>query len=328
MKNVFVTGGTGLVGAHVVEEVLREKPDAKVVTLARSVDPRGYFCGQGLDKRVLFYSGDIRDEHTVRDIIYNEEIDTVFHLAAQPLVTVALANPRDTWTTNINGTLNVLEACRGNSRIESIVVASSDKAYGQAKFLPYTEDHPLHGLHPYDASKSCEDLMAQTYAACYGMPIVVSRFGNIFGPGDLNFNRLIPGIMHALATGKSLQIRSNGKQTRDFVYVKDVARGYLLLNRNATAHSGHAFNLTSGINRSAVAMIEEVGRVLGMPVPHEILDEVKHEIPEQALSDEKIRSALGWNSTIGLDQAIRDTWAWYERYFRAKGPSDVCCRNR
>jgi CDP-glucose 4,6-dehydratase len=319
MQNVFITGGCGLVGGHVVEEVLRVHPEAKVFVLARSSDPESYFRRQGLDRRVTTYVGDIRDERVVRDIVYNEEIDTIFHLAAQPLVTVALANPRQTWETNLIGTLNVLEAARGNARIRSVVVASSDKAYGKAKFLPYTEDHPLHGLHPYDASKSCVDLMSQTYATCYGVPVIVSRFGNIYGPGDFNFNRLIPGAMKALATGRPLELRSNGRLTRDFVYVKDVARGYLLLEANAKQFAGHAFNITSGVNMSVIRMLDEIGRIVGRPVPMTILDNAQHEIPLQSLSDEKIRTLLGWRPTRTLDQAIAETWEWYRQVLQREG---------
>ncbi|HEU0050814.1 MAG TPA: GDP-mannose 4,6-dehydratase [Patescibacteria group bacterium] len=315
MKHVFVTGGTGLVGGHVVEELLKAHPDANLVVLARSRDPKSYFFERGLDQRVILYTGDIRDEKLVRDIVFNEEIDTIFHLAAQPLVTVALANPRQTWETNLIGTLNILEAARGNTRIRSVVVASSDKAYGEAKFLPYTEDHPLHGLHPYDASKSCEDLMAQTYAKCYGVPVVVSRFGNIFGPGDLNFNRTIPGAMRALATGVPMEIRSSGHLVRDYVFVKDVARAYLLLEKAAETHAGHAFNVTSGINLSLIQMLNEMERVLAVSVPRIILNNASHEIPEQRLSDDKFRRELGWRPNYSLDEAIRETWSWYRTYF-------------
>lgn len=304
-----------MVGSHVVEEILREMPRAKIVVLARSRDSSSYFFEQGFDQRTILYFGDIRDNNVVRDIVYNEEIDTIFHLAAQPLVTVALENPRQTFETNILGSLNVLEAARGNGRITSLVVASSDKAYGQAKFIPYTEDHPLHGLHPYDTSKSCEDLMAQSYAKCYGVPVVISRFGNIFGPGDLNFNRLIPGAMKALASGNSLQIRSSGNLKRDFVYVKDVARGYLLLQKMASLHPGQAFNVTSGICLTAVQALKEIGRILGKEVPYEILNNAAHEIPEQTLSDEKIRRLLGWEPKYGFDEAIIKTWEWYKQYF-------------
>ncbi|MDO8584389.1 MAG: GDP-mannose 4,6-dehydratase [bacterium] len=315
MQTIFVSGGTGLVGSHVVETLLEEAPKATIVVLARSKDPRSYFMERGLDRRVIMYWGDIRDEKIVRDIVYNEEVDTIFHLAAQPLVTVAFDNPRQTWDTNILGTLNVLEAARGNKRISSIVMASSDKAYGEAKFLPYTEDHPLHGLHPYDASKSCQDLMAQTYARCYGVPVVISRFGNIFGPGDLNWNRLIPGAMRALATGEPLQIRSNGLLRRDFVFVKDVAHGYLALQKASSTHGGHAFNVTSRINLSVVEMLTEIGRTLGRPVPHVIQNIATHEIPNQSLSDGKIRSLLGWAPRFTLQETIQTTWAWYARYF-------------
>ncbi len=315
MKNIFITGGAGLVGGHVVEEALRVAPDARIVVLVQALDPRSYFVSSGMKDRVTLVFGDIRDERTVRDCVFNYEIDTIFHLAAQPIVNVALANPRQTLDTNIMGTVNVLEAARTSGLVQAVVVASSDKAYGKAKFQPYTEDHPLEGLHPYDVSKSCTDLIARTYATCYDLPIIVTRFGNIFGPGDLNLNRLVPGAMRALALNEDLLIRSDGTLTRDFVYVKDVAYVYVMLAQRAREYGGQAFNCTSGIHKSVIDMLDTISVAVGQPVPHRILNEAKHEIPEQALSDQKLRNTFQWKPSIAFDQAIRDTYEWYKALF-------------
>jgi CDP-glucose 4,6-dehydratase len=315
MKNVFVTGGAGLVGGHVVEEIFRVAPDARIVVLVQTLDPRSYFLSSGLKDRVTLVFGDIRTEQTVRDCVFNYEIDTIFHLAAQPIVNVALANPRQTLDTNIMGTVNVLEAARTSPLVQAVVVASSDKAYGKAKFQPYTEDHPLEGLHPYDVSKSCTDLIARTYATCYGSPVIVTRFGNIFGPGDLNLNRLVPGAMRALALDEELVIRSDGTLTRDFVYVKDVAHVYVMLAQHAKEYRGQAFNCTSGVHKSVADMLNTIGVAVGRPVPHRILNTMQHEIPEQALSDKKLRDLFQWEPSIPFDQAIRDTYDWYHQLF-------------
>jgi CDP-glucose 4,6-dehydratase len=316
MQNVFITGGAGLVGGHVISEVFRVNPQADVTVLVQSMDPRSFFVSSGLNDRVRIVFGDVRDERTVRDGVFNFEADTIFHLAAQPLVNVALVNPRQTWDTNLMGTVNVMEAARTSANVKAVVVASSDKAYGAAKFQPYTEDHPLEGLHPYDTSKSCVDLIARSYAVCYGVPVVVTRFGNIFGPGDLNFNRLVPGAMMALATGRELLIRSDGTLTRDFVYVKDVAKVYVMLARRAAEHAGQAFNCTSGVNMSVSDMLGFIGRTLNRPVPHRILNEMRHEIPVQSLSDRKLRDAFGWTPAFTPGHAVRETWEWYEKLFR------------
>jgi CDP-glucose 4,6-dehydratase len=318
MQNVFITGAAGLVGGHLVAEVLAKHPDARIVILARSRHPDRYFFREGLDKRCTLYFGDVRDEQAIRDIIYNEEIDTIFHLAAQPVVTIAYQNPRETWTTNFQGTLNILEAARGNKNIQAIVVASSDKAYGSPLFQPYTEEHPLHGLHPYDASKGFQDQMARTYAACYGVPAVVTRFGNIYGPGDLHFNRLIPGLMKAVHRGETFQVRSDGTMTRDLVYVKDVARIYLFLAEHIREVAGEAFNVSSGVNMTVREVTERVANALGKNIPCSFLGTATHEIQDQNLSDEKFLKRFGQAERVPFDEAVRETWAWYKRLFDDK----------
>lgn len=313
MKHVFITGGTGLVGSHVIEEVLRVYPHAKITVLVYDVDPESYFVKRELAKRVRCVYGDIRDESVVRDAVYSFEIDTVFHLAAQPLVMAAYQNPMQTWQTNLMGTVHVMEAVRDNPRIERVVVASSDKAYGTAVFQPYTEDHPLHALHPYDTSKACTDMIARTYAQTYNVPVAVTRFGNIFGPGDTHYNRLIPGAMRAACTDEILEIRSDGTLTRDYVYVKDVARAYVTIAQHIQALRGEAFNVTSDVHMSVLDMVQAICRVVGKEIRTSIQDAAQHEIPHQHLSDARIKSVIGssW-ATTPLDQALRETWEWYQ----------------
>lgn len=313
-SRVFLTGATGLVGGHVTEALLKAYPGVQVTTIVQSMDPRSYLVQQGLDKRIGIYYGDIRDRKLVNDLVMREEIDTIIHLAAQPLVSVALQLPYETCETNFMGTLNVLEAARHSPNIRAIVLASTDKSYGRAVFQPYTEEHPLNALHPYDSSKAAADILARCYAQCYGMPIVVTRFGNIYGPGDLNFNRLIPGAMSALNSDVPLRLRSDGSMRRDFVYVKDVAEGYLLLAKNAKEHAGEAFNITSNVNMSVLEALERISSVVGKQVPFVIENTAKHEIPAQALSNEKIQSRLGWQPPHTFEDGIRETHEWYKKY--------------
>lgn len=211
------------------------------------------------------------------------------------------------------GTVHVMEAVRTSPWIRSVVVASSDKAYGEPEFQPYTEAHPLNALHPYDTSKACTDMIARSYAKCYGTPVVVSRFGNIYGPGDLHWNRLIPGAMRALVTGEALDIRSDGTLTREYVYVKDVAQTYILLAEKANQYKGEAFNCTSNTYRSVIDMLKEIENVIGKRVPHKILNTSAHEISHQSLSNQKLVSVLDQAPPqTNLATALEETWNWYK----------------
>lgn len=312
MQNILITGATGLVGAHLVEAARRAYPASRIVTVVQSLDPHSYYAQSQAAGSVVSYPGDLRNRELVRDVVYQEEIDTIFHLAAQPIVNVAKENPAETWTANLLGTLNVLEACRQNSRIKSVVVASSDKAYGDPLFQPYTEIHPLNALHPYDSSKACQDMMTRSYARCYGVPAVVTRFGNIFGPGDLHWNRLIPGLMRSIARREEFLVRSDGKATRDFVYVRDVANAYLAIGMRASEFVGEALNITSKTHLSVLGLIEQVQEALGMRVPVRILNEAKHEIQTQRVSDDRFRSLFPGFRDTPFQEAILQTWEWYK----------------
>jgi len=312
-KNIFVTGGTGLVGAHLVKRLLELKPN-KIVCLCRSKDPSSLFYFEKLDEKVISSYGDLKDKERIFDLISKHEINYIFHVAAQPIVPTAFINPYETLATNIMGTVNVLEAARMCPNIYGIVVASSDKAYGKDCFMA-DESQPLAGDHPYDVSKSCTDLISQTYAKTYGLPVAISRFGNIYGPGDLNFNRIIPEIMKAVAEDSILKIRSNGQFKRDYVYVKDVVDGYVCLAENIEKIKGEAFNFSSGQNFSVLKLVEDISKIIDAKVKFEIIDNQKNEIPEQSLNFSKAEKMLGWKSKHSFADGIKETHEWYKKYF-------------
>lgn len=310
-KKVLVTGSTGLVGGHIVEKLLEQ--GAVVFATRRSKDFRSYFIEKGFDRKTISAACDIKDYDRIFDVISKYEIEYIFHLAAQPIVPTAFINPKEALETNIMGTVNVLEAARHCPEIKGIVLASSDKAYGK-KCDSATETTPMAGDHPYDVSKSCADLIARTYANTYGMPIAVSRFGNIYGPGDLNINRIIPGIMEALVFDTTLELRSDGSFIRDYVYVKDVADGYLLLMENIDRVKGEAFNFSTGYNLSVLELIDKVSGIVGKKCKYEITNNQKNEIPSQSLNYEKATNILGWKSNYSFEDGMKETYEWYKNY--------------
>lgn len=314
-RNILVTGGLGFSGGHLVAALASHRPQ-QIVCSCRSVDPRSFFVSQKLQDKVILADADLKDFSRVLDILTKYEINTVFHLAAQPIVGVAYRNPLETINTNIMGTANILEACRLKGDLKGIVVASSDKAYGRAEKLPYTEETPLRGDHPYDVSKSCADLLAHAYAKTYDLPVAICRFANIYGPGDLNFNRIIPGIMKAMILDETLEIRSDGQFVRDYIYVKDVVDGYLTLMSQIDQAKGEAFNFSSGQNYSVLELIEKISAVCGKRCDYKILNSQKNEIPKQSLSCEKAQRILGWQSKYSFEKGIKETFAWYQHFFQ------------
>ncbi|CEG11086.1 putative sugar dehydratase/epimerase YfnG [groundwater metagenome] len=310
-KNVLVTGGNGLVGSHIVEELLWN--NANVIVLIRSQNPKSYFVTEGLDKKTILAYGDLKDFKRIHDIISKYEIEYIFHLGAQPIVPTALINPVETFGTNINGTINVLESARLCNSVKGIVVASSDKAYGISKELPYTEETQLKGTFPYDVSKTCTDLLAQSYFKTYNVPITIARFGNIYGPGDLNFNRIIPGAIKATLLNETLKIRSDGKMIREYLYVKDVADGYLMLCENINKSKGEAFNLSNGLKLSVLEVIERISQAINKKINYKILNIAKNEIYEQHLSTEKVEKFFGWRTKYSFEDGIKKTVKWYEK---------------
>lgn len=307
-KNVLVTGGAGLVGSHVAEKLLAL--GAKVLVLDIVLEPKSYFAAQGLSKKCAVIMQDVRDAQKVKDIVKQNNIGYIFHLAAQALVPQALDDPYLTLDTNIMGTVSVLEAARLNRGVLGVVVASSDKAYGKKSF-DVDEDQPLAGDHPYDVSKSAADLITTAYFQTYGVPAVVSRFGNIFGPGDLNFNRIVPGIMDAVINKHTLEIRSDGSFLRDYVYVKDVADGYAALAEQIEKTKGQAFNFSSGHNFSVIDLVKKISSILNKPVDYKVLNTQTNEIPAQKLNWEKAKRVLGWKPKFTLEEGVKETFEWY-----------------
>jgi CDP-glucose 4,6-dehydratase len=267
-----------------------------------------------LDERSTIVTGDVKDFTKVADILSKYEITTILHLAAQPIETIALLNPLETLQTNILGTVHVLEAARLHSHAMEIVIVSSDKAYGPGERMPYRESEPLQGKTPYDVSKSCADLIAQVYANpdVYDMPITIARCANVFGPGDLNMNRIVPGTLEAIIKHQPLKIRSNAKLVREYIYVKDAADGYISLAENMDVAKGQAFNLAGGNVMSVSQIVRRIGDILGEPVRVEILDTARGEIAEQRLDGSKMSNAVGWRAKTDFADAIRETFEWYK----------------
>ena len=312
-KSVLVTGAMGLVGGHLTEKLV--ELGANVHVTYRSHNPRSYFYKKNLDSKVISADCDIKNFQRVFDIVSKYEIEHIFHVAAQPIVYTAYSNPRETLESNIMGTVNILEAARLSPKIKGVVVASSDKAYGK-KCDNAVETEPMAGDHPYDVSKSCTDLIARMYAKTYDLPVAVSRFGNIYGPGDMNFNRIVPGVMKAILKNETLEIRSDGKFVRDYVYVKDVADGYVTLMENMDKAKGEAFNFSTGYNFSVIEIIKKIEKILNKKCEYKILNAQKNEIPEQSLSFEKATKVLGWKSQYAFEEGIVETYNWYQEYFK------------
>lgn len=314
IRKILITGGTGFVGSHLVEELA--KRGARVVVLARSLDSQSYFIRQKLDKKCLVAFGDLKDQARVRDVVSKYEVETIIHLGAQALVTTAFTNPVETFATNILGTTYVLEAARQTTTVKQIIIASSDKAYGKLD-RPYLESDALRGDHPYEVSKSASDLLAQTYIKTYHLPIMITRFGNIYGPGDQNLSRIVPGMLTAVATGQKLVLRSDGSFRRDYVYVGDVVNAYLFLLERFDRVTAEAFNIGAGNVVSVFSLIKTAEKTLRRKIPFVVENTAVNEIPNQELNWEKIRS-LGWRPKYTLAQGLQETWRWYKSAFAAK----------
>ncbi len=317
-RRVLVTGCTGLVGAWTVRALL--EGGAHVVGLVRDQVAGSELTRGGLFDRIDVVHGPLEDERLLERAFNEYEIRTVFHLAAQTIVGTALRSPLSTFESNIKGTWCLLEAARRCPKPPDVVVASSDKAYGDQKQLPYTEDAPLLGRHPYDVSKACSDMLAATYAATYKLPVCVTRCGNFYGGGDLNWNRLIPGTIRSIIRGQRPVLRSDGTLIRDYFYVKDGARAYLHLAEQLSRRpdlAGEAFNFSNELQITALEMTERLLQLMGSPLRPDIRNEARHEIPHQYLSAAKARTMLGWSPSWSLDGALVETVAWYDEFLKA-----------
>jgi len=318
-KTVFVTGATGLMGSWLVKALLSN--GAGVVALVRDQAPRSMLLREGLINRIAVVNGDLESLPTIRRAIAEYQPHTVFHLAAQPLVQVAKLDPVGTLRANITGTWNVLEACRLTGK-SNVVVASSDKAYGANPKLPYLETHPLQGRYPYDVSKSCADLITQMYAATYGLKTAIARCGNLFGGGDLNFSRTIPGVIQSTLAGERFIIRSDGKFVRDFLYVKDAAQSYLTLAQHLAENasiSGEAFNFGLGLRLTVLDIVAMVLKLMGRADLEPIIqNNASAEIREQYLDASKARNLLNWAPEYQMERALEETIAWYKAEFAGR----------
>jgi len=316
-KSVFVTGATGFVGSWLVRSMITE--GASVVVLIRDWDTRSELIRSGAVHSVSVVNGRLEDFQTLERAINEYEIDTVFHLGAQTIVGAADRSPLATFEANIRGSYNLLEACRihGDS-VRRVVIASSDKAYGKTENLPYREDHPLRGSHPYEVSKSCADLLSQSYWKTYRLPVAIARCGNIFGGGDFNWSRVVPGTINALFQGTPPIIRSDGQFTRDYIFVDDVVEAYKILARGldeVPEVRGEAFNFSPQNPVSVLDVVQEISDHMGRsdlkPV---ILNQAQGEIRHQHLSSEKAYRVLGWKPAFSVRDGLEKTIAWYKEY--------------
>ena len=312
-RRVFVTGATGFLGANLVTRLVKEQ--AAVVCLQRDAVQPNSFDLFGLRDKVTVVNGDVQDLSLLQRILNEYEIDSVFHLAAQAIVGAANRSPISTFETNVRGTYMLLEACRLSPSVKRVVVASSDKAYGSNTTLPYREDFPLHGTFPYDVSKSCTDLLARSYALTYDLPVVVTRSANIYGPGDINLSRIIPGTIVAVLKNESPIIRSDGTPLREFIFVDDVVSAYLTLAENISRAKGEAFNVGSD---RPVQILELTNRIIDLAGSNGDIEptimlksKIEHEIDAQYLSADKIHSLLDWRAEIDLDAGLNISIVWY-----------------
>jgi CDP-glucose 4,6-dehydratase len=317
-RRTLVTGATGLVGGWLVRRLLDAGAD--VVCLERDWVPHSEFARSGLRDQVTTVTGDVRDQQLLERVLGEYEIRTVIHLAAQTIVTIANRNPVSTFETNVGGTWALLEACRRSPTVQEIVHASSDKAYGAHERLPYDENAPLEASHPYDVSKACSDLIARAYAVTYELPVVITRCGNFFGGGDLNWNRLVPGTIRSVIRGQPPVIRSDGRYVRDYFYVEDGAAVYMLLAEALAARPdlrGEAFNFSNEEPVTVLELVRRILRAMDSDLEPEIRNETSHEIREQYLSAEKARRMLDWRPLFSFDESLRRTINWYDDFLRA-----------
>ena len=317
-RPTFVSGATGLVGGWLVARLLDAGAD--VVCLVRDWVPQSELVAENTIERVRVVRGEVQNLALMERCLGEYEIDTVIHLAAQTIVTIANRNPLSTFESNIAGTWTILEACRRSPAVKQIVVASSDKAYGDADKLPYDEETPLRGRHPYDMSKSCSDLLSQCYAKTYELPVAITRCGNFYGGGDLNWNRIVPGTIRSVIRGQRPVIRSDGNYVRDYFYVEDGAAAYMYLAQALAENPelrGEAFNFS---NESQISVLELVDKILALmhsDLRPEVRNEANNEIRHQYLSAAKAKRMLHWQPLFVLEQGLERTVDWYRSFLGA-----------
>lgn len=315
-RNVLVTGGTGLLGAWLTDELVRRQ--ARVTCLVRDWVPQSRYVAIGLPDKTNVVRGTLEDLEVLIRCLNEYEIDSVFHLGAQTIVGTASRSALSTFEANVRGTWNLLEACRLCPKlVERIVVASSDKAYGEHEQLPYREDTPLQGRFPYDVSKSCADLISLAYFHTYRTPVAVTRCGNLYGGGDLNFNRLIPGTIRSVVRNERPVVRSDGTFVRDYFYVEDAVEAYLQLAERLpeSGFVGESFNFGNETPLTVLEVVDEILRRMEAPdLPPVILNEASHEIRAQYLDCGRAKERLGWRPSYSLEQGLEKTIAWYREW--------------
>jgi CDP-glucose 4,6-dehydratase len=318
-RPTLVTGATGLLGGWLVPRLL--DAGASAICLVRDWIPQSQLLCPSICDHITVVRGDICDQVLLERILGEYEIDTVFHLAAQAIVPIANRNPISTFESNIKGTWSLLEASRRSPAVKQIVSASSDKAYGDHDTLPYSETMPLQGRHPYDVSKSCADLIAQTYAQTYKLPICITRCGNFYGGGDVNWNRIIPGTIRSVLRGERPIIRSDGSFIRDYFYAEDGAAAYMLLAEAMAKQSGikgEAFNFSNEVQITVHELVRQILSLMESPLKADILNLADNEIKHQYLSSQKARQILGWTPLFNIESGLRKTISWYRDYFSEK----------
>ncbi len=318
-KKVLVTGFEGFLGSHLVKALLTTQ--ARVTGLDICTHRRETILASADYKRMDVYKGSVADPKIVEKILRRHAMDVIFHLAAEAIVSHGRENPARAFESNIQGTWIVLEAVRRYSPGSAVIVASSDKAYGACAKLPYKEDAPCAGNYPYDVSKSCADLIARTYFDTYRLPVAVTRCGNIYGPGDFHFSRIIPEAIRCALTGQELLIRSDGKFVRDYVYVDDIVGGYILLAEKLKklGLAGEVFNLSDESPKTVMDVVRCVFKILGRRPRFKILNQAQHEIKEQYLASGKARKILGWRARCRFEEGLRRSIDWYKGYYQTRG---------
>ncbi|MBI4489144.1 MAG: GDP-mannose 4,6-dehydratase [Deltaproteobacteria bacterium] len=315
-QNVLVTGANGFLGSWVSKRLVEE--GANVICFLRDALPKSYFNLSGTVDKVVIAQGRLEDYFSIERVLNEFEVNFCFHLGAQAIVGTAERLPLSTYDSNIRGTWNVLEAVRRNSRVKGLVIASSDKVYGEKEDLPYTEQDPLGGLNPYDVSKVCADLLAQSYFHTYGIPLGIARCGNFYGPGDLNFSRVVPGTIRSLVGNQNPLIRSDGTYLRDYFYIEDAVGAFLTLGESLAKEEikGQAFNFGT---EAPIQVLDVVGQLIDIsgkkhlkPV---VLNQAANEIKAQYLSCRKAREVLGWRHKVGLPEGLAKSYSWYKEFF-------------
>lgn len=320
-RRVLVTGATGIVGSWLTKDLVDRGAD--VVAFFLDADPQTELYRSDYIRRVHVVNGRLEDFRTLERAILAYECDTVIHLGAQAIVSVAARSPLPTFETNIRGTWNLLEVCRLHSDlVKRVVVASSDKAYGEPDALPYTEDMPLQGKYPYEVSKSCADLISQSYYHAYGLPVALARCGNIYGGGDLNWSRVVPGTIRSLYRRESPALRSDGKFIRDYIYVKDASNAYLNLAEQMDSPQirGQSFNFSTESRVTVLEIVDKIRQLMNCNhIEPIVLNEARGEIRNQYLSSGKASRLLGWKPVYTLDGGLRETIEWYVKFFGGAG---------